>query len=405
MTKVSRRKRSALATICSGLLAAIASEKAWAQITLPDRAMRLVSSSIPTPSDRQTRPSIWRFRTPISYSYISADHRAAASEFIHESIVSALYEPACLKDSIDSLEKYQSTKKDGPDPAADAVKRLEAAYLKEKGLSPADLETWKQFRARYRAELDRLAALPKATAAGEAYKLQQIEAEWNVSGFRADFRELERRLASLPKAPPAISAAALRREVFGDDGKIKFRLSVPVGQWGEFDSWVNTRRSGGPETQFPLRNATSRPGGAYNEGSCVGDECSTKLTGSFATPDVTSVSFIAPQLEAQWLSKFRNAMSSVEPPIKDCTGGWDFDRVVIVTNVATSFNRDRLADLLKVMESGEAFSVDGVQFAGYPNLGLRYRSSPTIRDGLVLSPFFHILGFSTRQTPSAAPKP
>lgn len=197
-----------------------------AQSSLSDRFWKAAYSVISTVSDPNAKITIWRLKRPISFSLIEPTRAADVESLIGDAVLPATVDSACIERQLKKLTGAAAA------PTTESnldtlIAAAEVAYLKEKSLSQEDLRVYKDYRDKYAAEKKRLSGLPKDQADAESYKLEEINANWDIFGKRQDFRELEDRILKLSKTPESIDVTALRAEIYeGDSEKLRYRPPI-----------------------------------------------------------------------------------------------------------------------------------------------------------------------------------
>jgi hypothetical protein len=376
-------------------LAACEMETVHAQSALSDRVWKVSNSVVSAVQDPKLKISTWRFKRPISFNVIDASSVTTTEELVRTAILPTTVDADCVGKTLERLSANSKDSVASPDDGTVAL--VESNYLKEKSLTKADLDRYKNFQKRYVAEKQRLALLSPQQAEAEA-KLPQIETEWETIGRRSDFAELENRISKLPRPSPDVDVSTLRTEIFDANNKIIIRLSVPISQWVQYDSWVHVRKSGVDPGIVPKFKEVELPAGVkFNDNSCGVDAagCASDLMRTFSKGTTVSVSILAPQFDIPWIAKFTRAASVLHDPSPNCIASSRLDRLILAHGVGTSFDYAQLGALVQLLSSSKRFGEDNIQFAGLPDLGAAYAAVPSFADGILVSPHSYILGFTT----------
>lgn len=352
-------------------------------------AMTVVAATDQNPAGRL----LWTLERPVSFSLLGAETSRPLSGLIGQALSSSLNRDDCLDAHFEAFEAIAEV---DPVDLEKEIADLETAFLDETGLSDTELATYKEYKARYDAELKRLSALAKDEAEAEAHILRQIETDWEIFGYRNDFAPLEDRIAEAAAARPKIDAAALRASVVSDEGALNYALSVPIEQWQTFDSWVYHRKTGAVDEIPAARNIELPKSSLFNKGSCQPGSCERELEPDPFVRDAIALEILAPRIELPWLTEFRVAASLLPEPVEGCEMLDLPDRLILLRSVGTPYERNSTAVLVEALEDARPFDVDGLQFSGSPDIGSNYRSSPIFMNGGLTSPFAFIFGFTTQ---------
>jgi hypothetical protein len=389
-----RNRRIGFLSGCALSLAIGHVSTASAQSTFSDRVWKVTNSVLSSIRDPKAKVSLWRFKRPVSFNIIDASAAAATEDLIRAAVLPVVVDDACIGKVLDRLaaETQSSPPVDNP-----AILQAESAFLKERNLSKADLESYKAFRDRYTAELKRVAALTPEQAQAESYKIKQIETEWETLGRRSEFTELEGRISKLSKPAAMTDVAALRSEIYDGSNKLNFRLSVPINQWAQYDAWVHVKKLGGDQGAVPKFKEIDVPASVkFNANSCAADAsaCTGDLKGISIGTGVAA-SILAPQFDLPWYTKFAKATASLRGPVESCVTAARLDRLVLVQGVGAPFDVGQLAPIAQLLAAQRPFGEDNIQFSGIPDLGLAYFSTPSFVDGMLVSSHSYVLGFTT----------
>lgn len=387
--------RTSVVTFTCALLATFVHSPVSAQVTLSERVWKATNSVLVTFRDPRAKGSIWRLARPISFNVVDTAAVATAEDLIRTAVLPSILDEGCIGRTLDKLAADSQSP---PTITDDELALTEAAYLKEKNLSKRDLDNYKSYRARYLAEKRRLATLDADQAQAESYKIKQIETEWETIGKRSEFLELEKRISKLARPLPPVDVSSLRNEIYNGDKKIIFKLSVPVNLWNQYDAWVHVKKTGNDQTSLPnFREVETPKGVKFNEGSCAANAnaCISDVKGSFSKGTAIAVSVLAPQFDLPWLSKFSRASAGVRGAVGNCFVAGRLDRLILVQGVGTSFEMEQLVSIGRSLVTQKPLLEDSIQFAGVPDMGVAYFATPSFADGMLVSPYSFLLGFTT----------
>lgn len=382
----------------TAILAAFANPTGSSAQSLMQRAASAAATVVASTDDKPTERLMWVLARPVSFSHLGGDTGEPLTSLLGQALSASLPSADCFDAYFEALEDMAESV---PADFADEIAGLEKAFLAETNRSPDDLAAYKEYKAKYDAEVERLSGLPKAQAESEAYLLRQIETDWEIFGFRHDFAALEDKIAALLAGAPTIDTAKLKEAVLSSEGWPKFNLSVPIEQWLQFDSWVYHRRSGGTSGPAPGTSEVElADSDLFNRGSCQPGTCNRELAKRTFVEDAVSLEILAPRIELPWLTEFRVATAHLSEHPKGCHLSSVPDRLILMRGVSTGYDARNIATLAEALAEETAFDVDGVQFSGTPDIGLDYRSAPMFRDGGITSPFTFIFGFSSQRLPA-----
>ncbi|TBF65685.1 hypothetical protein [Rhizobium leguminosarum] len=389
-------------TLCGAVLMA-ASARAqdnMDKLGLDERVWQPIASSLEPLNNPKNKPTYWTLERPVSFSLIQDSDLSDVEAIIHDILVGPVVDVSCINTLLSRLEKEPE---EPAAPTQTAIQDAKDTFLKEKNFSARDLKAWEEYWTRHRQEMQRLSLLPADQALVEAYKLKNIETDWDIFGRREDFRDLESKLdaiaAPLDAKPNDMAAtiALLKAEIFANNSKrLQYTLSVPATQWSTFDSWQLVRKKGGkPGVALQTSSAPIPSNAAFNSGSCGKKGCSTKLSSELLPATTISMSILAPQIEFPWKTKFRKAVSKLSPAPEPCDHGSRLDRLILIRMIGSNYDGDKLPEILHLLASKQPFDAGGFLFAGTPDVGVPYYSSPIFTDGILVSPFYYIAGFTT----------
>lgn len=365
-----------------------------AQSNLSDRVWKATNSVLVAIREPKAKVSLWRFGKPVSFTLIDVSATTAVEDLIRGAVLPSVIDEDCIAKVLERLATDVQ-----PPSIADsaAVTQVEGAFLKERSLTNADLNAYKTFRDKYASELRRVGTLSPEKAQAESFKLKQIETEWETLGRRSDFVDLEGRISKLAKSTSTPDVTSLRNDIYDGSNKLNFRLSVPISQWNQYDSWVHVKKMGADQTALPRFKVVDIPTEPkFNADSCAADSnaCTSEVKGFLRTSGIT-VSVLAPQFDLPWLTKFLKAASGLRDPVKSCATGTRLDRLVLVQAIGTSFDTNQMASVVQLIASKKSFGEDGLQFSGVADLGLAYYATPIFAGGMVMSPHSYLIGFTT----------
>ena len=378
----------------AAILAALAGATGSAAETLMERAASAAATLVAATDVKSTERLLWVLERPVSFSHLGSDVDEPLTGLLGRALSASLMSRDCFEKYFEALEDLAKV----PDDFAEEIARIELAYLSETGLTAEDLKVYNDYKARYDAELKRLAGLPKAQAESEAYLLRQIETDWEIFGLRNEFAGLGDKVAELLAGAPKVDPATLREAVLSPEGWPRFNLSVPIEQWLKFDSWVYHRRGGGASDPAPRkRDAELADSGLFNKDSCQPGSCDRELAQGTFVDNTFALEILAPRIGLPWLTEFRTAAAQLAEHPEGCRLSAVPDRLILMRGVSTGYNGRDTAALGEALTEGEPFDIDGVQFSGNPDIGMDYQSAPLFMNGGITSPFTFILGFSAQQ--------
>ena len=201
------------------------------------------------------------------------------------------------------------------------------------------------------------------------------------------------------KSGAGVDLSSLSSAIFDAEGKVRYRLSVPVGMWASFDSWVQLRHQGAATAtgvfvgdNAALENLTTNPK------TCESGDCNS-LSGDLFDETHTTVSLLAPQIDFPWLSKWRSATSESIGAV-DCSHASRPDRLLVVRDVGAAIEPTNSERLLTKLSSAKPTILSGFQFSGIAEFGFPLNSAPRFADGFLISPYYYVTGFTTNSSPA-----